>query len=144
VMIIGEAPGRAEDESGQPFVGASGRFLNELLDAAGITRDECFITNSVKCRPPRNRTPRKEEVDTCVANYLMEQIELVNPKLIMLLGMVAAKKLLGVTKVGEARGRVFDRGRRKYLVGYHPSARPVFAEKIKQDFARLRRELQKL
>src|SRR3954453_6933041 len=69
VMIIGEGPGRDEDRSGHPFVGASGRFLNEVLEGSGIDRDEFFITNIVKCRPPQNRTPKKLEVDTCTSNY---------------------------------------------------------------------------
>ncbi|HSE97590.1 MAG TPA: uracil-DNA glycosylase, partial [Blastocatellia bacterium] len=69
-MIIGEAPGREEDQSGHPFVGAAGRFLGHVLEGTGLDRDDFFITNTVKCRPPKNRTPRKIEVDTCTSNYL--------------------------------------------------------------------------
>lgn len=147
VMIIGEGPGRDEDKSGHPFVGASGRFLSEVLAGVGIDRKDIFITNIVKCRPPQNRTPRKLEVDTCTANYLFEQIELVNPKLIMLLGGVAAKKLLGLQSVNEARGRVIEHEGRKYLVGYHPAVRfyrEDMAEKVKEDFGHLQREIQNL
>src|SRR5262245_52426386 len=75
VMLIGEAPGREEDESGHPFVGAAGRFLDEVLEGTGIKRDDLFITNIVKCRPPKNRAPRVNEVGACVSNYLYEQIE---------------------------------------------------------------------
>src|SRR5262249_31522236 len=77
VMVIGEAPGREEDESGHPFVGSSGRFLNHVLEGTGIDRADLFITNVVKCRPPRNRTPKRDEVDTCTSNYLFEQIGLI-------------------------------------------------------------------
>lgn len=147
LMIIGEAPGKDEDESGRPFVGAAGRFLNQVLEGTGLNRDDFFITNIVKCRPPKNRTPRKLEVDTCVSNYLLEQIELIDPKLIMLLGGVAAKKMLGVKSVNEARGHVIERDGRKYLVGYHPAVRfyrEDLADKVKEDFALLKRELKKL
>jgi uracil-DNA glycosylase family 4 len=147
VMLIGEAPGRDEDQRGQPFVGAAGRFLDEVLAGSGVDRREFFITNTVKCRPENNRPPRKREVDTCTSLYLFEQIELINPALIMLLGSVATKKLLGVNSVNEVRGRVIEHNNRKYLAGYHPAAsfyREDMAENIRQDFALLRQELQKL
>src|SRR2546421_574533 len=116
VMIIGEAPGREEDKSGHPFVGAAGRFLDSVLEGSGIERTDFFITNIVKCRPPQNRTPKSNEIETCTSNYLFEQIELVNPRLIVLLGSVAAKKLLGVQSVNAARGGLVERDGRKYLV----------------------------
>jgi uracil-DNA glycosylase len=147
VMLIGEAPGREEDRRGQPFVGAAGRFLDEVLAGSGVDRSDLFITNTVKCRPENNRPPRKREVDICTSLYLFEQIELVNPALIMLLGSVATKKLLGVSSVNEVRGRVIEHNHRKYLAGYHPAAsfyREDMAENIRQDFALLRQELQKL
>jgi uracil-DNA glycosylase len=147
VMLIGEAPGREEDQRGQPFVGAAGRFLDEVLAGSGVDRRALFITNTVKCRPENNRPPRKREVDTCTSLYLFEQIELINPALIMLLGSVATKKLLGVNSVNEVRGRVIEHNSRKYLAGYHPAAsfyREDMAENIRQDFALLRQELQKL
>ncbi|HEX8098034.1 MAG TPA: uracil-DNA glycosylase [Pyrinomonadaceae bacterium] len=147
VMIIGEAPGREEDESGHPFVGSAGRFLNHVLEGTGIDRADFFITNTCKCRPPKNRTPKKNEVDTCTSNYLFEQMELINPKLIVLLGGVAAKKMLGVKSVNEARGHVITHEGRKYLVGYHPAVRfyrEDLGEKVREDFALLKRELKKL
>ena len=147
VMLIGEAPGREEDQRGQPFVGAAGRFWDEVLAGSGVNRSDLFITNTVKCRPENNRPPRKREVDTCTALYLFEQIELINPALIMLLGSVATKKLLGVNSVNEVRGRVIEHNNRKYLAGYRPAAsfyREDMAENIRQDFALLRQELQKL
>jgi len=147
VMLIGEAPGREEDQRGQPFVGAAGRFLDEVLASSGVDRRVLFITNTVIFRPENNRTPRKREVDTCTSLYLFEQIELINPALIMLLGSVATKKLLGVNSVNEVRGRVIEHNNRKYLAGYHPAAsfyREDMAENIRQDFALLGQELQKL
>ena len=147
VMLIGEAPGRDEDQRGQPFVGAAGRFLDQMLAGSGVNRGDLFITNTVKCRPENNRPPRKREVDTCTSLYLFEQIELINPALIMLLGSVATKKLLGVNSVNAVRGRVIEHNNRKYLAGYHPAAsfyREDMAENIRQDFALLRQELQKL
>jgi DNA polymerase len=147
VMIIGEAPGRDEDGSGHPFVGAAGRFLNSVLEGTGLDRADLFITNTVKCRPPGNRTPRRDEVETCTSNYLFQQIELVNPRLIMLLGAVAAKKVLGVKSISEARGRVIEHDGRRYVVGYHPAVRfyrEDLAAKVHEDFALLKREMEKL
>src|SRR5918911_1439917 len=144
VMIIGEAPGREEDESGHPFVGSAGRYLDHVLEGTGLDRADFFITNTVKCRPPKNRTPKRLEVDTCTSNYLFEQIELVNPKLIMLLGAVAAKTVLGVKSINEVRGRIIEYEGRKYLVGYHPASRfyrEDLAEKVREDFALLKGEL---
>src|SRR5882672_5712967 len=120
VMLIGEAPGREEDQRGQPFVGAAGRFLDEVLAGSGVERSDLFITNTVKCRPDKNRPPRKREADTCASLYLLAQIEVINPALIMLLGSVATRQLLGVRSVNEVRGRVIESHNRKYLVGYHP------------------------
>jgi len=147
VMIIGEAPGKDEDETGVPFVGAAGRFLDQVLEGTSLDRRDFFITNTVKCRPPKNRTPKKGEVETCSSNYLYEQIELINPKLVMLLGGVAAKAALGVKSVTEARGRVVERDGRRFLVGYHPAVRfyrEDLGEKVKEDFALLKREVKKL
>ncbi|HKA53442.1 MAG TPA: uracil-DNA glycosylase [Candidatus Binatia bacterium] len=147
VMVIGEAPGAEEDKSGHPFVGAAGRLLDHTLADSGLSRDRLLITNVVKCRPPRNRPPRKAEVETCTAHYLFEQIALVNPRLVLLLGGVAAKTLLGVPSLNAARGRPVERDGRTYLVGYHPAAafyRGDVAEKVKEDFALLLRELRKL
>jgi uracil-DNA glycosylase family 4 len=147
LMIIGEAPGKEEDLTGHPFVGATGKFLNKVLEGTGIDRNDFFITNTVKCRPPKNRTPKKIEVDTCTSNYLFEQIELINPKLIMLLGGVAAKSVLGVKSVNEARGQVIERDGRRYIVGYHPAVRfyrEDLGAKVIEDFSLLKREIKRL
>src|ERR671932_1173301 len=147
VMIIAEAPGKEEDETGRPFVGSAGRYLDRVLEGTGLDRADFFITNTVKCRPPKNRTPKSIEIGTCTSNYLFEQIELINPKLIMLLGGVAAKKLLGVKSVNEARGRVIEHEGRRFIVGYHPAVRfyrEDLAEKVREDFAVLKRAIKDL
>lgn len=146
-MIIGEAPGKDEDKSGEPFVGSAGRYLDHVLEGSGIERSDFFITNIVKCRPAGNRLPKVLEVETCTSNYLFQQIEIVQPELIVLLGSLAAKKMLGAKKVEEVRGRVIEREGRKYLVTYHPAVRfhrEDLAEKLKKDFVLLKREMQKL
>jgi DNA polymerase len=147
VMIVGEAPGKEEDESGKPFVGAAGRYLDKVLEGTGLDRADFFITNTCKCRPPKNRTPRSIEVGTCTSNYLFEQLALVNPRLVMLLGGVAARAVLGVKSIGEVRGQVVERDGRRYIVGYHPAVRfyrEDLGEKVREDFALLKRELKKL
>lgn len=118
-MIIGEAPGKDEDKTGHPFVGSAGRYLDHVLEGTGIQRSDFFITNIVKCRPPNNRTPKANEIDTCISNYLTEQIELIDPDLILLLGLVAVKTILSKKSVNEARGRVLEVEGRKYIATYH-------------------------
>jgi DNA polymerase len=120
LMLIGEAPGREEDEKGKPFVGRAGRLLTQVLSDAGLTREEVFITSVIKCRPPNNRRPKKKEIRACLP-YLRRQIMAINPRVILLLGGVAAESLLGIKRVGEARGKPFKRDR-IYLVTYHPAA----------------------
>lgn len=147
VMIIGEAPGKDEDQSGHPFVGASGRFLNHILEGTHLVREDLFITNIVKCRPPKNRTPKQNEIDTCTSLYLFKQIELIDPRLIVLLGVVAAKTILHVKSINEARGRLIERDGRQYLVTYHPAVRfyrEDLSDKIKEDFALLQSALRDL
>src|SRR5207253_9096342 len=111
-----------------------GRYLDHVLEGTTINRPDLFITNTVKCRPPKNRTPARGEIDVCTTTYLFKQIELIKPKIIMLLGTVAAKTILGVKGVQEARGRVIERDGRKYIVSYHPAVRfyrEDLAEKLK-------------
>jgi len=145
-MIIGEAPGKDEDKTGHPFVGSAGRYLDHVLEGTGIQRSDFFITNIVKCRPPNNRTPKANEIDTCISNYLTEQIELIDPHLILLLGLVAVKTMLSKKSVDEARGRVVELEGRKYIATYHPAARfyrEDLRDKIAADFELLKRELKK-
>ncbi len=141
IMIIGEAPGREEDLAGRPFVGASGRFLDQVMAGSRVRREDFFITNIVKCRPPQNRVPRKVEIETCTSNYLGHQIEILNPLLIVLLGGVAVKKMLGVKSVEEVRGRITEKEGRKFFATYHPAVRfyrEDMAQKLRQDFELLR------
>lgn len=122
-MIIGEAPGVEEDRRGEPFVGRAGKLLDAMLRAAGFSRDEVFIANILKCRPPRNRDPQPEEAAQC-APYLARQIGLVQPKLILAVGRVAAQQLLHTNApVGRLRGRVHRLPDRDIpvVVTYHPA-----------------------
>lgn len=107
VLIVGEAPGRNEDETGEPFVGKAGERLNEVLALAGLSRDEVFIANVLKCRPPRNRNPRPDEIAACSA-YLIRQIEAIGPKVIVTFGNFATQFVLGTKKgVSELHGTLF-------------------------------------
>ena len=147
VMIVGEAPGRQEDLTGRPFAGNAGRYLDHILAGTEFSREDFFITNVVKCRPPANRPPKANEIDTCTTLYLSRQMAFLNPKLILLLGAVAVKRMLGLKSVEEARGRIIEQDGRKYLASYHPAVRfyrEDLAKKIKEDFSRLRSELEKL
>lgn len=122
-MVIGEAPGMDEDRLGEPFVGKAGKLLNEMLRAVGLAREDVFIANILKCRPPSNRDPEPAEVEAC-AGYLNRQIELVSPRLILAVGRIAAQNLLQVdSPVGKLRGTVhrYGRGNIPVIVTYHPA-----------------------
>lgn len=119
LMLIGEAPGKNEDEQGIPFVGDSGVLLNNMIKAAGWVREELYIANVIKCRPPNNRYPALQEVENC-AEYLEAQIEAVNPEFILLLGSAATNALLGCP-ITHARGEVRQWKGRVIYATYHPS-----------------------
>jgi uracil-DNA glycosylase len=120
-MIIGEAPGQHEDEQGKPFVGKAGLLLTEMLRAAGLDRDEVFITNILKCRPPGNRDPKQEEAENCSA-YLRQQRELLKPKIILAVGRIAAQTLLNTdAPLTKLRGKVHKLGDTPMVVVYHPA-----------------------
>lgn len=121
VMFIGEAPGADEDRTGEPFVGKAGQLLDKIIDACGWTREELYICNILRCRPPGNRNPTTEEANNC-REYLDGQIEIVDPDYIVCWGGVAINNLLGVeTPVGRMRGKFHEFGRAKVLCTYHPS-----------------------
>jgi uracil-DNA glycosylase len=121
LMFIGEAPGADEDDQGEPFVGRAGQLLNNMIKAMGIRREDVYIANIIKCRPPGNRTPERDECDTC-SPFLMRQIEVIGPKAIVALGAVAAKTLLAVNaSMSELRGRWYDFRGTKLAVTYHPA-----------------------
>ena len=126
VIVIGEGPGAEEDKQGLPFVGRAGQLLTDMLRAIKFSRDEVYIANVIKCRPPENRTPLPEEMDTCLP-YLKKQIQLIKPKLILCLGLTAAKGLLkSKESQTNLRGKVFEfesgTCRTKAMVTYHPAA----------------------
>jgi DNA polymerase len=133
LMFIGEAPGADEDQQGEPFVGRAGQLLNNMIKAMGLEREEVYIANIIKCRPPNNRTPERDECETC-SPFLMRQIAVIKPKVIVALGAVAAKSLLAINdSMSNLRGRWYDfrpAGARsndpawtsaKLAVTYHPA-----------------------
>tara|TARA_B110000238_G_scaffold182640_1_gene208574 strand:- start:24 stop:677 length:654 start_codon:yes stop_codon:yes gene_type:complete len=123
IMIIGEAPGREEDEAGRPFIGRAGKLLNEFLKSIGLNRDLVFITNTIKCRPPENRDPDIAEMNAC-SDYLDQQINIIKPKVLVLLGKIAANRLLGEDiPMSELRLKKFfiDKYDIPIIVFYHPA-----------------------
>jgi uracil-DNA glycosylase len=121
IMFVGEGPGADEDEQGEPFVGRAGQLLNNMISAMGLERRDVYIANVVKCRPPQNRTPERDECDTC-SPFLMRQIEVIRPKVIVALGAVAAKNLLAMNdSMANLRGRWYDFKGARLLVTYHPA-----------------------
>ena len=122
IMFVGEGPGEKEDLAGRPFVGPAGKMLNSLLERAGIPREDVFITNIVKCRPPQNRVPAQDEIDAC-NDYLMGQIAIIEPKFICTLGVPSLRTLLGAEmKMNAARCKVFRKSGILYIPLYHPAA----------------------
>jgi uracil-DNA glycosylase len=122
-MVIGEAPGAEEDAQGEPFVGRAGQLLNSMLKATGLRREEVFIANVMKCRPPQNRDPTSAEA-ACCKPFLHRQIELINPRLILCVGRIAAQNLLDTDmQIGKMRGQVHRLGaaQRPVVVTYHPA-----------------------
>jgi len=121
LMFIGEAPGADEDQQGEPFVGRAGQLLNNMIKAMGLRREDVYIANIIKCRPPGNRTPERDECDTC-SPFLMRQIAVIRPKAIVALGAVAAKTLLAINApMSEFRGHWYDFRGTKLAVTYHPA-----------------------
>jgi len=142
VMFVGEAPGKNEDLQGLPFVGQAGKLLDELLDSIGFDRSEVFIANVLKCRPPGNRDPRIEEINTC-KSYLLEQIKIIDPKIICTLGKISTQLLLNTDKgINTLRGKVFKVDSRIIMPINHPAAvlyTPSRMEILKQDFQKIKR-----
>ena len=121
LMFVGEGPGADEDAQGLPFVGRAGQLLNSMIAAMGLAREDVYIANVVKCRPPGNRTPEREECDTC-SPFLLRQIAAIQPKVIVALGAVAAKNLLGMNdSMAKLRGRWYDFRGSRLAVTYHPA-----------------------
>ena len=121
LMFVGEGPGADEDEQGLPFVGRAGQLLNNMIQAMGLERKQVYIANVVKCRPPGNRTPERDECDTC-SPFLLRQIEVINPKVIVALGATAARTLLStVESMAKLRGQWHDFHGTRLAVTYHPA-----------------------
>ena len=122
LMFVGEAPGAEEDRQGLPFVGAAGQLLTRMIEAMGLTREDVYITNIIKCRPPNNRDPRPDEITECQP-YLLQQIDLIAPVVICTLGRFAAQTLLQTTEsMGRLRGQIFEYQGAKLVPTYHPAA----------------------
>lgn len=121
VIFVGEAPGRNEDLKGEPFVGIAGKKLSIALDNAGVSRDDVYITNTVKCRPPNNRLPSKTEKEIC-QSYLQKEIEIIKPKIICVLGNTAFGSVLGGTEITKFRGKVGRKNNQLYFITIHPAA----------------------
>lgn len=144
VMIIGEAPGKVNDETGRPFVGLGGKILHKILDRLGVDKDQLFLTNAIKCWPPGNRKPTKEEVKRC-KNYLEEQVRLVQPKLIITLGTTATEGLINQKiKLNQIHGSIFYYQGIPLSPTFHPNAVRYLrggAQKIEADISKALREL---
>ncbi|MEA2126737.1 MAG: uracil-DNA glycosylase, partial [Solirubrobacteraceae bacterium] len=143
LLFVGEAPGRNEDEQGIPFVGAAGKLLDQLLGEIGLSRDDVFIVNTLKCRPPGNRDPLPQEISNC-QGWLFRQLELIQPKVVCTLGNFATKLLredmTGITRLhGQAEVRVIGPRAVRLMPLYHPAAALYtrsLLETLQQDFAR--------
>jgi DNA polymerase len=143
LMLVGEAPGAREDESGRPFVGRSGDLLTTLLSGIGLSRSDVFITSVLKSRPPKNRTPTRSEIQAC-RPYLERQIEIINPQIVVLLGGVAVSSIIGPWKMAEAHGKFYEGGKHTFFITYHPAAAlrfPKVKDVMVADFDVLMQEL---
>ncbi len=128
VIFVGEAPGRNEDKNGEPFIGVAGKKLSIALEEAGISRDDVYITNIVKCRPPNNRVPSTSERDTC-QEYLKQEISIIKPKLICILGNTAFNSILGGSEITKFRGKVVRKDNLLYFLTIHPAA-TIYNQKL--------------
>ncbi len=147
IMAIGEAPGEREDKEGKPFVGQAGQLLTQLLEEVGLSRDDIFITNVIKSRPPGNRDPLPEEVAAC-AGYLDEQIAVIEPQVILLLGRHALQRMVpDAPGISRCHGSVLRIGDRTYMPCYHPAAalyQGSLLPTLREDFQHLREHLDRL
>ena len=146
VIFVGEAPGKNEDMKGEPFIGVAGNKLSTALESAGISRNEVYITNIVKCRPPKNRVPTTNERDTC-QNYLKKEIEIIKPKIICILGNTAFNSLLDGKEIIKFRGKVVRKNNQLYFLTIHPAA-TIYNQKLinvlKRDMKKLFRLIKEL
>ena len=146
IVFIGEAPGKNEDECGEPFIGTAGKKLNDALKNAGLERSDVYITNIVKCRPPKNRIPNDVEKSMCI-DYLENELSIIKPKIICLLGNTSYHSILGGNEISKNHGKFVSKDNRMYFVTFHPAA-AIYNQKLgkvfKNDIKKLMKELQKL
>jgi len=139
VIFVGEAPGKNEDKNGEPFIGIAGKKLSIALEGAGISREEVYITNMVKCRPPKNRVPTTIERETC-QEYLKQEIAIIKPKIICVLGNTAFNSLLGGSEIIKFRGKLVQKDKQLYFLTIHPAA-TIYNQKLitvlKKDMVKL-------
>ena len=128
VIFVGEAPGKNEDKNGEPFIGVAGKKLSAALEGAGVSRDKVYITNIVKCRPPKNRVPKTNERETC-QDYLKQEIAIIKPKLICILGNTAFNSLLGGSEIMKFRGKIVQKDNQLYFLTVHPAA-TIYNQKL--------------
>lgn len=151
ILFIGEAPGKKEDELGIPFVGAAGKFLDEMLASIKLKREDIYIANVAKCRPPENRDPLPEEVEACWP-WLEKQIEIIDPKIIIALGRHSLGRFIPNIKISEAHGKVFQSempglGKRYFYALYHPAAalyNGSMRETLLEDFKKIPKVLERI
>lgn len=147
IMLVGEAPGKNEDLAGEPFVGAAGKRLNALLEQAGLRREDVYIANILKCRPPKNRNPKAAEVETCTL-WLQAQIAAVSPRIAVPMGNFAARFMLGVgDPITSLRGNAYERDGLRIMPTFHPAAAIYDRSKgpvLEEDFRRIAQVLAEL
>ena len=146
IVFIGEAPGKNEDLRGRPFVGTAGKKLDDALENSGLARNDVYITNIVKCKPPKNRIPNYEEKTMC-SNYLEHELSIINPKIICLLGNTAFNTILEGNEISKNHGKLIHKEKRTYFVTFHPAA-IIYNQKLekvfKNDIKKLVKTLRKL
>jgi len=151
IVFIGEAPGKKEDEEGRPFVGAAGKFLAEMLEGIGMKREDVYITNIVKYRPPENRDPLPDEIESC-KDWLAEELSFIKPKLIIFLGRHSMNHFFPLEKISQVHGKILIRtwpslGRQHFLALYHPAAalyNGSMREVLIEDFKKIPKILKKI
>ena len=140
IMICGQAPGSEENKVGRPFIGRAGKFLNQLLETAGVKREEIYLTSPIKCFPPKNRKPTKKEIEAC-SPYLNRQIGIINPQKFILLGEVAFFVFFPDKKLKDFRGKWIKKSGKEYFVSYHPAAGlrfPKIKKILEKDFKKIK------
>ena len=146
LMFVGEAPGRDEDLQGVPFVGRAGKLLDKMIAAIGFRREEVYIANILKCRPPNNRTPLTSEIEACIP-FLAKQVEFIKPTIICTLGLPATQTLLGIRgSMGSMRGKIYRSQDLRVIPTYHPAAAlrdPKYKRPIWEDFQLIKREYER-